>query len=83
MQQNIEKELLLARLNYLQAINDKPGSPEIHPRVFEKVKEYIKTGRIGSYMGVESLFNYLVEKLPEDESKAEELAIELIAFIDL
>ncbi len=83
MQQNIEKELLLARLNYLQAIHDKPGSTVIHPRVFEKVKEYIKTGRIVSYMGVESLFNYLAEKLPENESKAEELANELIAFIVL
>jgi hypothetical protein len=83
MQQNIEKELLLARLNYLQAINDKPGSPEIHSSVFEKVKEYIISGRIGSYMGVESLFNHLVENLADDESRAEELANELIAFIDL
>ena len=82
MQQNIEKELLLARLNYLQAINEKPGSPVIHPRVSEKVKECIKIGRVGSYMGVESLFNYLVEKLPEDESREEELANELIEFID-
>ena len=83
MPQNIEKELLLSRLNYLQAINKKPGSPALHPRVFEKVKEYIKSGRIGSYMAVESLFNYLAENLPKDGSREEELANELIEFIDL
>ena len=82
MQESIEKELLLARVHYLEAIKDKPGSPAIHQNVVEKVKEYIKSGQVVTYMGVESLFNYLIEKMPDDESKADEYARELISFID-
>lgn len=82
MKEIIEKELLLARVHYLEALKDNPGSPAVHHNVVDKVKEYIKNGEVGTYMGVESLFNYLVEKMPDDETKADEYAKELISFID-
>ena len=82
MRHEIEKELLLARLHYLNEIHRKPGTSNIHPNVSPKVKEMILNGNVGSYMEVESLFNFLAEKLPEDESKAYELAYEMISFIN-
>jgi len=82
MQQIIEKELLLARLHYLDEINKKPGTTRVHPVICEKVKDLIQEGSVVSYMAVESLFNFLAEKLPEDESKADELAQEIVAFIN-
>ncbi len=82
MRYEIEKELLIARLHYLDEMHLKPGASVIHPNVSPKVKEMILNGNVGSYMELESLFNFLAEKLPEDESKADELAFEMISFIN-
>jgi len=82
MHNNIEKELLIARLHYLEAMKSKPGSPEVPQIVLDKVQEHIKSGTVDTYMGVESLFNYLIEKLPGDKEKADELSREILSFIE-
>lgn len=82
MHTNIERELLLARLHYLEAMKSKPGSPKIPGVVLTQIKEQIKEGKVETYLGVEALFNFLIKKLPQDSKKAEELSNELLAFIE-
>ena len=82
MHYNIEKELLLARLHYLEAMNNKPGAPEISQIVIKKVAEHISSGQVETYLGVESLFNYLIEKEPSNEENADVMAKELLDFMD-
>jgi len=82
MHYNIEKELLLARLHYLEAMKNKPGSPEVSKIILDKIRERIDSKEVETYLGVEALFNYLVDKLPDNETEADELAKELLAFID-
>ena len=82
MHYNIEKELLPARLHYLEAMKNKPGTPRISQIVIKKVTEHITNGQVETYLGVESLFNYLIEKEPSDEENADMIAKELLAFMD-
>lgn len=82
MHYNIEKELLHARLHYLEAMKNKPGSNGVSAVVLETVRERIESGEVETYMGVESLFNYLIEKEPTSGEGAKELASELLTFID-
>lgn len=81
MQHRIQKDLLIARLDYLRDIHQKPGSPSVHPTVFTVTKDFILDGRVPNYMAVESLFNYLKDKAVEDESSAKEYADEIVSFI--
>ncbi len=82
MHHNIEKELLHARLHYLEAMNNKPGTPEISKIVLDKMRDQIDNGEVETYLGVEALFNYLIEKLPESDNEADVLAKELLSFLD-
>ena len=79
---NINKELLLARLAYLDEINEKTGSDPIASRVSEKVRELIQSGEIISYMSLESVYNYLDEKLRENMDNADQYAREIISFLN-
>lgn len=82
MHYNIEKELLHARLHYLEAMKNKPGFAGVPEVVLETVRERIDSGEVETYMGVESLFNYLLEKEPRSGEGARELASELLTFIE-
>ena len=81
MQQQIQKELLIARLDYLRDIHNRPGTTAVHPSVFTVTKKLILEGRVPNYMAVESLFNYLTEMAVKDEALAEEYADEMVSFI--
>ena len=81
MQQQIEKELLLARLEYLKDIHKKPGSTAVHPTVVSVTKDFILDGHVPNYMAVESLFNYLLDNAVKDKSRAQECAHEITSFI--
>ena len=78
---SINKELLIARLNYLDEINNKPGSEPVNPVVRLKVKELVEKGEIATYMALESVYSFLNEKLAEDESQADTYAKEIISFL--
>ena len=79
---SISKELLFARLSYLEEIRNKPGSPPINPRVSTKMQELIEEGEITSYMALESVYSFLDEKLQEDESEVDNYAKEIISFLN-
>lgn len=79
---NINKELLIARLSYLNEIHQKPGLEPIDPKISEKIEQMIETGAIKSYMVLESVYTYLKEKLKEDHTLVDQYANEIISFID-
>lgn len=79
---SINKELLIARLSYLDEIHSKPGGKPTNPNVISKIKELIEEGEISSYMTLESVYNYLEEKLGEDVTKADSYAKEIISFLN-
>ena len=79
---SIKKELLIARLSYLDELSNKPGVKATNPIVRTKVKELIESGEILDYMALESVFNFLGEKLDQDESQADIYAKEIISFIN-
>ena len=79
---SIEKELLIARLNYLDEIHEKPGSDPVDLKVSQKVKDLIEVGEISSFMLLESVYFYLDEKTKEDKTEVDQFAREIISFID-
>jgi len=79
---SIKKELLIARLSYLDEISKKPGVKAPNPVVTAKVKELIEKGEIMDYMALESVFSFLSEKLDQDESQADNYAREIISFLN-
>jgi hypothetical protein len=79
---SIKKELLIARLSYLDEISNKPGTKATSPLVTPKVKELIEKGEIVDYMALESVFNFLSEKLDQDELQADNYAREIISFLN-
>lgn len=79
---NINKELLIARLSYLNELSDKPGSKAVNPLVVTKVKELIDSGDITNYMALESVYSFLEEKVENDESQADKYAREIISFLN-
>ena len=78
---SIEKELLTARLHYLEELSQKPGSSNFNPMVAEKVTQLIKEGEITNYMALESVYSYLEEKLNEDGERVDKFAEEIISFL--
>ena len=78
---NIEKELLTARLHYLEELSQKPGGSSFNPMVSEKVTQLIKEGEITNYMALESVYSYLEEKLNEDSERVDKFAEEIISFL--
>jgi|GEM_PF-3091275 len=78
----IEKELLLSRVKYLIKIQDKPGSLPINPAIIEKVNQMIESEEILSFMQVEAVFNYLVEKSNGKQNDLNERASEILEFIN-
>ncbi len=78
---SINKELLFARLNYLDEISNKPGSEPVNPKVSTKIRELIDQGEISNYMALESVYSFLEEKLQEDESRVDHYAQEILSFI--
>lgn len=79
---SIKKELLIARLSYLDELGSKPGSKGTNPVVRAKVKELIETGEITDYMALESVFSFLEEKLEHDQSQVDSYAKEIISFLN-
>jgi len=79
---SIKKELLIARLNYLDELSNKPGTKATNPVIIAKVKELIEKGEIMDYMALESVFSFLVEKLDQDVSQADIYAKEIISFLN-
>lgn len=79
---NTNKELLLARLAYLNEINEKGGFDPIAGKVSQKVEELVENAEITSYMVLESVFNYLNEKLRENVDEADQYAKEIISFLN-
>ena len=79
---SIKKELLIARLSYLDEISNKPGAKATNPVVTAKVKELIEKEEIMDYMALESVFSFLREKLDQDESQADNYAKEIISFLN-
>ena len=77
----IEKELLIGRVQYLEEISQKPGSEGLNPVVPTKVKEMIKSGELTSFMQVESVFNYLKDKISKDNTEVDRYAEEILDFI--
>ncbi len=78
---SIEKELLNARLHYLEELSEKSGDQSFNPMVTDKVKQLIKEGEITNYMVLESVYSYLEEKLKEDSEQVDEYADEIISFL--
>ena len=79
---NINKELLIARLSYLDELSNKPGSKAINPMVTVKVKALIEDGEISDYMALESVFRFLEEKMDNDDSQVDNYAKEIISFLN-
>ena len=78
---SIEKELLNARLHYLEELSEKSSDQSFNPMVTDKVKQLIKEGEITNYMALESVYSYLEEKLKEDSEQVDEYADEIISFL--
>lgn len=77
----IEKELLVGRVQYLEKINTKPGSPEINEGVINKVIDMIQGGDLITFMQVEAVFNYLLENDNSTPEKISESAVDILDFI--
>lgn len=77
----IEKELLIGRVQYLEKINSKPGSPEINEGVINKVIEMIQEDDLITFMQVEAVFNYLLENDNSTPEKILESAVDILEFI--
>ena len=79
---SINKELLIARLSYLDELSKKPGAKAVNPIVKIKVKELIENGKISDYMALESVYSFLGEKIDQDDSQVDSYAKEIISFLN-
>ena len=79
---NVSKELLLARLGYLDEIKESKGIDEIDKMVSQKVKDLVESGEINTYMALESVYDYLDEKLRENIENSDLYVKEIISFIN-
>ena len=78
----IEKELLLSRVKYLVKINEKPGLSCVNPTIVDKINSMIEKEELLSFMQVESVFNYLVEKSVDQPNELDRYASEILDFIN-
>ena len=81
MNPTIEKEILLARLNYLSDIKSSQEKEDSYAKIVEVMKSMIERGEINSNMLVESVYNHLAEDAELDVNNIEVKAKEIVSFI--
>jgi chemotaxis regulatin CheY-phosphate phosphatase CheZ len=79
---SINKELLLARLAYLNEINDNEDYDDITGTVSQKVKELVENAEITSYMVLEAVYDYLKDKLKENVDEVDKHTKDIISFLN-
>lgn len=79
---NINKQLLFARLDYLNEIKSSYDSESLQQQITGKIRELVENEEITTYMALESVYNYLTEKMVQDVSQADHYAKEIISFIN-
>lgn len=78
----IEKELLLARLHYLNEIDRKPSGEGIDPEVSKKIRQLVDEGEISDYLALESVYSFLKEKAETGDQQVDKNAAEIISFLN-